>query len=264
MVLTSDQKIDKKDLIKEGITDVFLKSFTMEHEYSPVQLRTGEGPVKLIRCLNGYWIMLEFGEYLKDEKRRLVVVSEKEAKIGRARYLLNFKEQIEIQKEEIYERRIQDEITRLKLQVDVKANDDLAKMRQILVMGGKIETVGLESILINSIENASGNNDPYSINYHDHVTYTKRKELAKELATDEFLSAYEVLKNLIETKQYDILYQYYFQDGLPLLATFNHDNPTHTAALIKNLHRDKIMQTIDQIQQKDHLYMVAKFNIDKK
>lgn len=264
MALTSDQKIDKKELIKEGITDVFLKSFTMDQEYSPVQLRPGEDPVKLIRCSIGYWIMLDFGEYLKDDKRRLVVVPEKEAKIGRARYLLNFKSEIETQKADIYERRIQDEITRLKLQVDVRVNEGLSKMRQILKMGGKIETSELESILINAIEEAGDNNDPYRVNYYDKAAYAKRKEQAKELATDEFLRAYEILKNLSETKQYDILYQHYFQEGLPLLATFNHDNPTHTAALIKNFHRDKIMQTIDQIQQKDHLYMVAKFNIDKK
>lgn len=250
-------------LKKEGITPAFLKSFTMDQEYSPVQLMPNEEPVKLIRCSTGYWVMLEFGDYLKDDKKRLIVIPEKEAKIGRARYLLNFKEQIETKSGEIYQAKIQDEIVRLKSQVDIKVSDDLKKMREILVLAGKIEVTGIEAILVNAIENASGD-DTFSLNSRDQAEYRLRKKKAVEFATDEFLHAYETLKKLSEAGVYDTLYQHYFQDGLPLIASFTHNNPAHRAVLIKSFHKDKIMSTIDEIQSKDHLYMVAKFNVDKR
>lgn len=250
-------------LKKEGITAEYLKSIDMSIEYSPVQLMPNEEPVKLIRCSTGYWVMLEFGEYLKDEKRRLVVIPEKEAKIGRARYLLNFKEEIATHQLEVYESKIQSEITRLKEKVDIKVKEDLSKLRQILVMGGKIVLEGLEAILATAIETGHGS-DPFSINYRDRLNYEQAKEKAIELATDEMLDSYNSLKNLSETGQYDILYQHYFQDGLPLLASFKHNSPGDQVALVKNFHRDKIMETIDQIQSNGHLYMVAKFNVDKR
>jgi hypothetical protein len=250
-------------LKQEGITPEFLKSFTMDQEYSPVQLQPNEEPVKLIRCSAGYWVMLEFGVYLKDEKRRLVVIPEKEAKIGRARYLLAFKDQIASNAGKIYEAKIQEEICRLKSQVDVRVKEDLAKMREILVLGGKIEVTGMEAILMSVIEDASGD-DPFSFNGRDKLKLQQRKALAKELATDEFVNAYESLQRLSEAGEYNTLYQHYFQDGLPLLASFTTTNAEHQAALVKNFHKDKIMATIEEIQSKDHLYMVAKFNVDKR
>jgi hypothetical protein len=250
-------------LKKEGITHELLKSINMDKEYSPVQLRPNEDPVKLIQCSTGYWVMLEYGEYLKDDKRRLIVISEKEAKIGRARYILNFKAQVEANRGEIYESQIQQEVIRLKAQVDVKVKEDLSKMREILVMGGKIEVTGLEAILMDAIDNATGT-DPFSFNNNDKVVLNNRKQLAKELATDDLLIAYEELKRLSEAGQYDTLYQHFFQDGLPLLASFNKNNPLEIAAMIKNFKADKIMSTIDEIQSKGHIYMVAKFNVDKR
>lgn len=249
-------------LKQEGITTEFLKSFTMDREYSPVQLMPNEDTVKIIRCSTGYWVMLEFGEYLKDEKRRLIVIPEKEAKIGRARYMLNFASQIAANNGELYEAKIQEEIIRLKAQVDVRVKEDLSKMREILVMGGRIEVTGIEAILMDAIENATGT-DAFDFNNNDKVVLNSRKQIAKELATDDFLSTYEALKKLNETGQYDTLYQHYFQNGLPLLASFNRNNPTEMDAMVKNFKADKIMSTIDEIQAHDHLYMVAKFNVDK-
>lgn len=249
-------------LKKEGITPEFIKSINMDKEYSPVQLMPNEEPVNLIKFSTGYWVSLGFGEYLKDEKNKLIVISEKDAKIGRARYVLNFKDKIEADTTLRYECQIQSEISRLKIKVDERVKDDLSKMRQILVMGGKIEVHGIEAILTSAIESASGN-DPYSLNYGDKFRYEQQKLKAKELATDDLLQAYDCLKKLSDNGEYDTLYQHYFQDGLPLLASFNHGNVADMEALKKNFHRDKIMATIDQIKSKDHLYMVAKFNIDK-
>lgn len=251
------------DLKKEGITSQFLKSINMNQEYSPVQLMPNEEPVKLIKCSTGYWVMLEYGEYLKDDKRRLVVIPEKEAKIGRARYLLNFKEEFEKQMADAYEAKIQDEVIRLKKLVDDRVKEDVSKIRQILVMSGRLEVTGLEAILHNAVQEAAGN-DPFSLNYRDRQAYELNKERAKEIATDELVEAYEALKRLSENEEYDILYQHYFQDGLPLLASFNHNNPAHMVALVKNFHRDTLSDTVEQIKSKDHLYMVAKFNVDKR
>lgn len=250
-------------LKQEGITPDFLKSFSMEQEYSPVQLMPSEEPVKLIRCSAGYWVMLEYGDYLKDEKRRLVVIPEKEAKIGRARYLLAFKEQIAANKGAIYEGKIQEEICRLKAKVDDRVKQDLSKMREILVFAGIVEPEGIEAILINAAKSASGN-DPFSLNQSDKSRHELREAKAKELATEDFVNAYECLKCLSEAGDYDNLYIHYFQDGIPLLASFAHANPNDMAALVKNFHRDKLEATLQEINANDHLYLVAKLNVDKK
>lgn len=248
---------------KSDIPPEFLNSFSMDNEYSPVQLQPDEEPVKLIRCSTGYWVMLEYGEYLKDEKRKLIVIPEKEAKLGRARYLLNFSEQIANQKGEMYENAIQEEIARLKNLVDIRTEKDLEKMREIFVLAGRIKPEGLEALLISAVENTTGN-DPFQINNHNRVQHEAKKKLALELATDDLWQAYECMQSLHKAGEYATLYNHFFQDGLPQLASFDHNNPKHQAALIKNFHKDKIMATIDEITSKDHLYMVAKFNIDKK
>lgn len=252
-----------KELQSEGITLDLINTINMDTQYSPVQLNPGDEPAKLMQCSSGYWVVMEDGSVLK-ERNGYYVVPVKEAQIGRARYLLNFKDQIAVELERIHESKIQDEILSLKKQVDVKVSDDLDKLRQILVMAGKIEVHGLEAILIDAVKNATGD-DPFSINYRNKVEYEQRVAHAKELDTEnDLLSCYERLKQLSEAGEYNTLYQHYFQDGLPLLSSFNRNNPEHMTALIKSFHRDKIMATIDEIKEKDHLYMVAKFNVDKR
>ena len=78
-----------KEIIEEGISVELVNSIDMERNYSPVQIQKGDEPVTLIQCLNGYWIKIG-NEYLKDAENKLMVFAEKECRIGRARYLVNF------------------------------------------------------------------------------------------------------------------------------------------------------------------------------
>ena len=79
-----------KELKEEGVTMELINSINLNKSYSPVQLRKGEMPVKLLKCTTGFWIMLEDLSFLKDENNKLIVLSEKEVQIGRARYLMNY------------------------------------------------------------------------------------------------------------------------------------------------------------------------------
>lgn len=250
-----------KDLKAEGITKEMLQAINMERDFSPVQLLPGEEPVKLIQCSQGYWVMLEFGDYLKDEKNRLVVIPEKEARIGRARYKINFADQINAHLNTILENQIQDEVKRLKNLVDNKLKEDLSKLREILILGGKLEPEGLEKILYDAIDNASGD-DPYSINGNDKRVRDHRRKIAKEMATDSLLESYNLMLRLKEQEQYNSLYQHYFQDGLPQVASFNMN--TDVAAAKKYFGANAIIGTIDDMQQQDHIYNVAKFNVEKR
>lgn len=247
---------------EEGLTLEMVNDPGFNKQYSPVVLQAGDEPIKLIECSTGYWVLLDDDSFLKD-KKGMYVVSFKDAQIGRARYILNYKAEIEAQDIAIFERAIQAEICRLKEQVDAKVTEDISKIRQILVMGGKIIPEGLEAILLNAIAEANGN-DPYGLNYRDKDHYERNKKAAEDIATDELMDAYEVLKRLSDQGDYDTLYQHYFQDGLPLIASFNNNNPDHIKAMVRSFSKDNIMATIDEIQSKDHLYMVAKFNVEKR
>lgn len=257
------EKQKTKSENKTIITKEFLNSFSMEHEYSPVQLMENEQPVKLIRCSAGYWVMLEFGEYLKDEKNRLIVIPEKEAKIGRARYLLNYAAEIEAVKIDKLEKAIQAEIDVLKAKVDDKLDADIKKIREILVLAGKIEVDGLERILMDAVGNASGN-DPYGFNNNDRLRMEERKKLAKELATDDLMSSYNLLLKYKINTPYNQLYTHFFQDGVPMIGSFKIASSSDIHALKALFNADLIMDTIEEIKEKDHLYMVAKVNVEKR
>jgi hypothetical protein len=79
-----------KNLLEEGLTVDLVNSVNMQKKHSPVQLEHGDEPVKLMPCSKGYWILMEDGSCLKDEKNNLMVVDVKKCTIGRARYLLNY------------------------------------------------------------------------------------------------------------------------------------------------------------------------------
>jgi len=250
-------------LIKEGITKDLLASINMDKQHSPVQLMPDETPVKLIKCGTGYWVMLEFGEYLKDEKNRLIVISDKDAKIGRARYMINYATEIEQERLDKLEEAINSEMDILKAKVDEKLNSDIKKSREILVLAGKIELEGIEKILTDAVRQANGS-DPYNLNSNDSYRYEQRAKIAKELATPEFEDSYKLLLRLKENTPYNSLYQQYFQEGLPLVGSFQTNSPSDLEALKKLFSRSALDQTSDDMQNKDHLYMVAKVNVEKR
>lgn len=233
-----------KSLKEEGITKEFLSTIDMNNSFSPVQLLPDEEPVKLIKCSTGYWVMLEFGDYLKDEKNKLVVIPDKEAKIGRARYLLNFKEEIKKAEEDKIERLIQKEIINLKKKVDDRIQADINKMEEILFLAEKITVEGFKGAIYNLLKNQPD--------------YQMKKQAALELADDQLLETFNRLKN--ERYDYNIYYQYYFQDGLPLIASFKLGETNRAFDFFK---KENIEETIENIGNADHLYNVAKFNVLK-
>ena len=80
-----------KEETAEGLSPELLMQFNEHRSYSPVQLLPGDEPAHLLKCSTGYWMRdADNGGYLRDAKGRLVMVSDRECRIGRARYLLNF------------------------------------------------------------------------------------------------------------------------------------------------------------------------------
>lgn len=80
-------KRTSKELMEEGITPDLLNAINMQISHSPVMLHPGDKPIKLLPCSNGFWVIDGSG-ILKDDKNKPVVFTEKECRIGRARYLL--------------------------------------------------------------------------------------------------------------------------------------------------------------------------------
>lgn len=234
----------QKDLDKEGITKEFLSTLSVKKLGNPVQLLPNDEPINLIKCMAGFWVSLD-GEILKNEKNEYLVISDKEALIGRARYLLNFKDEIKSQK-------IEQEIERLKNLVDKKLDYVLDQMQEILIYSGHIVPSGFKGTL-------------YKIMEAEESQIMKRDK-ALEIVDEETVKLYENLKKqkeLNEKKDYNSLYVFLIQKGLNEIASFDTTNPKHINALIRNFNRDKIESTIIEIQSSDHLYNIAKFNIEK-
>jgi len=234
----------QKELDKEGITKEFLSTLSVKKLGNPVQLLPNDEPINLIKCMAGFWVSVD-GEILKNEKNEYLVISDKDALIGRARYLLNFKDEIKSQK-------IEQEIEGLKSLVDKKLDYVLDQMEEILIYSGHIVPSGFKGTLYKMME-------------AEESQIVKRNK-ALEIVDDDTLKLYENLKNqkeLKDKKDYNSLYVFLIQKGLNEIASFDTTNLNHINALIRNFHRDKIESTIIEIQSSDHLYNIAKFNIEK-
>jgi|ERR1700741_771893 len=232
------------DLKKEGITKEILNKIDLDRDFSPVQLMPNEEPVQLVKCSTGFWIMPEFGKYLRDEKNNLIVIPNKEAKIGRARYYLNFQEKIQQDK-------IDEEIKLLKLEVDEKLKGMLPRMSEYLQYAGLLPFDDMLEALVVPIQKSKG-------------TYDSLVAVAKAKVNESTLSLYNRIKELYEQEDYDSLYILLFQDGLPQIASFSVNNQQDMDALIKSFHADTIDKTISQIKSQNHLYNIAKFNVEKR
>jgi hypothetical protein len=227
-----------KKISKEGISEDMILNC---EGHSPVQLVKDEEPVSLIKCSSGYWVNTNEG-FLKDEENQLIVITDLEAKIGRARYILNFQEEIE-------EKKIQKEIEILKKLTQQKVDDYLSKIKLILQLAGIIE----ESDLFFSLHKMSLEQNGVLEN-----TINEAKEIASK---EDYLYSYETIKRLRESENWNILYIYFFQNGLPEITRFELND---IEGLKKYFHRENIQQTIETIQSKEHLYNVAKFRVEKK
>lgn len=74
----------------EGITKELIDFVANEKSRTPIQLQQGDEPQNVLKCSTGYWVVLEPGKYLKDENNKMMVFSDRDCIVGRARYLLNF------------------------------------------------------------------------------------------------------------------------------------------------------------------------------
>lgn len=81
----------KANFKSEGIDMSFIQNLGQIQVCGDVQLLPGTEPVRLLECSKGFWVMYEFGEFLKDEEDKLVIITKKEARIAKIRYLFNYK-----------------------------------------------------------------------------------------------------------------------------------------------------------------------------
>ncbi len=82
-----------KEMLDEGITVELVNAIDMKENYSPVQFLKGDSPARLLKCEKGYWVLFDNAQILKDAKNNAIVYTEKECRLGRARYLVNYGEQ---------------------------------------------------------------------------------------------------------------------------------------------------------------------------
>jgi hypothetical protein len=239
-----------KELQQEGITQQLLDNLNMTNEYSPVLLNSDEAPTHLLKCSSGYWVKTVNG-YLRDSLNKMVIIPEKEARIARARYLLVNKTQIEAER---LEKAIQAEVDRMKQQVNDQLGQLLPAYKECLMYANKLDPDAWFGIIDN----------------HRRLTYPKAYEeyKAKKInaATDDMLAAYNQLTDWKEKQDYDSLYMYLFQDGLPLLATMTKtdDGQIKENALFEYFKAGNLENAIKFLTASpSHLYTVAKFNLMK-
>lgn len=254
--------LTKKQLLEEGITEEMISAVNMKLPINPVQLNPNDEPVNLIRCSKGFWVSVD-GAMVKDANNEYFVVSDKDARIARARYLSNFdtkiqKDNAEMQNK-IFQKLVDQEVLRLKKEVDEKLSEAKHNIRMALLYSGLAEPEGLEMVIMHQREH-----DPIPGNK---ALYQAQSERAKQICDQDTIELYEKLskeKELGDSKDYDSLYAFLIQGGLPQIASFSYDKPKDIAAMIRNFSHDNIAATIMEIQERGHLENVARFNIEKK
>lgn len=228
--------IDKKDILNEGITKEFMDSLNMVSDHSPAQLNVGDEPVSLLECKSGFWIVSE-GEILRDTQNKYIVISDREARIGRARYILN-------NQGLILEHKVQKEVDRLQKIAILKAKDYLKQMKGILEYTDEKDTL---YIIMSAIDDG----------------FEQKKEKAIKTITPEFMQQFQKINEMVDSKDYDNMYISFCQEGLPLITSYNMNSKTDINALIKSFHIDMLPQTLDEIKTHSHIYNVAKQNVLK-
>lgn len=83
------KRLSKEESL-EGLTLELVNSIDMEKNFSPIQLRKDDEPVKLLQSLTGYNVLYDDNKVLKDNQNKPFVLNVRECQIGRARYLLKF------------------------------------------------------------------------------------------------------------------------------------------------------------------------------
>lgn len=227
-------KVSTKDLNNEGLTKSFIQSIDMNLNYSPVQLQKGDEPCHLLKCNAGYWVKDENGGYLKDRKGQLFIVSEKEALIGRARYVLNHQSQI-------FEEKVQREVRQLEKKITDYLQPVLDKVRQAHIIVGNISSG--HTVLLDAFTTLLSEEERQS-----------RMNNAKGICQLMSIEKYEQYKSDIENKNFDDLYIMFIQQGIPELARYS---MTDIDSLKECFSSDSINGTLEHLKDKSHLYKIA-------
>jgi|GEM_PF-6406811 len=257
-------KITQQQL-SEGITEELLNNLDFRIDGIKVQLEKDSEIVEVLKTGDSYFVIKQDGSYLKDSKG-YKKISQYEAKIGLARYVLNHKEEyrdfingkktaVEIKNAYLHENKIRKEIERLKSKVDYALSALIKKMAEIGLYSPKIESYPIAKAML-SVEEENNPNQ-----------YKTKITMAENLVDDDFINLYEKLKSQSEkgeNKDYDSLYRLFFQEsGLPQIASFSYSKPQDIETLKKYFSRDCIESTLDMIKENSHLRNVAMFNLEK-
>jgi hypothetical protein len=238
-------------LEKEGITKDFLETISIKKLGNPAQLEPGDEPVHLLPCARGFWISVN-GELLKDLDNDYIVVSPERALVARARYLVNFQEEITKQQGKVYEQHLAKEIAievkRLTALTIKETEKLLDQLKFTLQLSGELEGDIVFTIKKNAL-----------IQDGD---FEEASKTSKEITSNpEYLRLYETLAKWNLEGNYDELYSYLFQNGTYQVAQFDEKS---IDTLIKFFHKNKIEKTIEELQRHSHIENVAKFNVEKK
>lgn len=241
----------QKELNNEGLTKEWLSQFSSKKLGNPVQLLPNDEPVFLLKCSTGFWVSVN-KELVKDSKNNYLVVSDKEAIIGRARYVLNFSSEIDaennkIKKEEI-ELAIKEEVSNIQLITKEQVKNWLNKIKTILQFAGELPADS-SFTFTKMISNEEGDLE-------------KHIEFAKEMFAQEgFKDLYEKVYLNFANENWDWLYGFFFQNGNFEIANFKEKDLN---VMIKFIHREKLDETISEIISKSHIENVARFNVEKR
>jgi hypothetical protein len=248
-----------KEQLDEGLTLEAVNSPEFELRPSPVQLREGEEPVRLL-CVNPqktprmYWATIGDGKFVTDGGK-LAVFGEKECRIGRARYLLNYPEREKAERREKRKKSVQAQCETWKKEISVKVREcriEILKAR--IYLGMEYEHNEEDAIAEVLIKDAA---EFDKLNW-SFLFEKKKKQMASSLP--EMERHYALIQQMWNGGQFAELL-YYFgmkRSGKPLL-TAHFDNIREMDALMNTFSKDALEEW-----NGDRFKMLASIEIDIK
>lgn len=243
--------MSKKILEQEGIPQELVDSLSIKNLGNPVQLQKDDEPVYLHQSSKGFWVSVN-QELVKDEKGQLLVVSNKDALIARARYLNSFEG-------EALAFKIKLEVAKVKSEIDRKLDTIIQNMDTALFYAGKKgDTDSFSSIILSAMKNQAKAN-PHRVEVNEALN--QRISISEEVVTDDTVELYNKLvaqKELKADKDYDMLYNFIFPEKAHLIASFKKEN---WQVLVDKFSRHKLDQTIEEINSKPFIETVAEYKV---
>jgi len=247
MIQFIEFKTIPKKLKAEGITIDLLHQVQMHGKLSPVQLMKDEAPVKTIPTQNGsiFFIMVKDGQYLKcTDNQTFIKEKRKNIIIARARYLLNYlQDEIDSQ--------IDNEVLRIKKNIDKEFKQLSDKFKQICEYADYKESSLLRIVYVGTQQEGL---PPQVIQARKFFEVNDREAYQKYINS---------LSNAHSMGNYDTLYHVFNNKGLPLIASFNHNDFNEMSVLKKLFSKDNIPVIAEELEA-DSIRVIARINIEKK